>query len=204
MLTTLAVLASLALSAEMPPAAKEAGLAPAEWTKLEKGEVVSKTETFKTPEGKDGGKGRAWVIIKAPPEACFATLHKYEDIPKYMPRVKKVSFLERGEKEMRVTQEIKVAFTTVRYTLLTSWDAPKKEMHWKLDHSVKSDIAETTGGWRFLPYGEGQTFLDYDIVADTGSSIPRAIADYFTQRDLPAVLNNFKQRVESGGTWTKD
>lgn len=203
MVTTVALLAALALG-QMPAAAKEAGLTPADWGQLEKGEVVTRTETYKTPAGKDAGKGRAWVIVKATPEACYATLHKYEEVPKYLPRVKKVSFLDRSDTQMRVTQELKVAFSTVRYTLITSWDPVKKSMAWKLDHSVKADIAETVGGWRFLPYGEGQTFLDYDVTADTGAAIPRAIADYFTQRDLPAVLSSFKKRVESGGTWEKD
>src|SRR5438270_2661656 len=127
MITTLALVASLAL-ADLPAPAKQVGLTPESWSKVESGEVITKAETFKTAEGKDGGRGHAWAIINATPDACYATLHKYEDLALFMPRVKKITFLKKEETSMRVIQEIKVALSTYRYNLDLAYDPAGKAM----------------------------------------------------------------------------
>ena len=203
MVHVLALTAALAL-ADLPAVAKDAGIGPADWAKISAGEVVAKTETFKTAEGKDGGRGHAWAVVKAAPEACYATLHKYEDLPLFMPRVKKVTFLDKKDVTMTVVQEIKVAFSTYRYSLNCVFDPKANAMSWSLNKAYRNDIKDTTGAWKFLPLEGGKTLIDYHVEADTGAAVPRFLADYLTQRDLPNVLDSFRKRVESGGTWTKD
>lgn len=203
MVHALALAAALAFTADPPAQAKAAGLTPAEWAKASNGEVVVKGETFKNAEGKDSGRGRAWVVINATADACYATIHKYEDVPQYLPRVKKVSFLDKGETQMRITQEIGVVFSTYRYTMDFTFDPAAKVASWVLDPKVRNDIKDTSGAWKFVPLDDGKTLLDYTVSVDTGMSVPRAISDYMTRKDLPDVLLNFKKRVESGGKWTK-
>jgi ribosome-associated toxin RatA of RatAB toxin-antitoxin module len=203
MIHALALTAAFAL-ADMPAPLKDAGVTAAEWSTLEKGEVVAKTETYKTADGKDAGRGRAWIVINATPDACFATLKKYEDVPQYMPRVKKVTFLERSDAAYTVVQEIKVAFSTYRYSMKFAFDAAAKSMSWSLNKAYKNDIKDTTGRWLFLPMDGGKTLLDYTVAADTGAAVPEFLANYLTKRDLPDVLQSFKKRVESGGKWTRD
>jgi len=189
---------------DMPAPAKSAGLSADEWSKISKGEVVSKTEMYKTADGKDAGRGRAWAVINATPDQCLATLKKYEDAPLYMPRVKKVTFLDRKDTTMTVVQELKVAFSTYRYSMNFVFDPAAHAMSWTLNKNYKNDIKDTTGTWSFIALDGGKTFLDYTVAADTGAAVPAFLANYLTQRDLPDVLSSFRKRVESGGTWTKD
>jgi len=207
MIHALAFTAALVLSAAppaVPPIAAKLGLDADAWQTLQKGEVVAKTVVKKNAAGKDVGNGRAWVIIKATPDACYATLSKYEETPKYMPRVEKVTIADKTPTFMRVTQAIKVVFSTYRYTMDFTFDPKAKAMTWVLDKKAKNDIADTSGKWSFLPLPGGTTtLLDYTVAVDTGAALPSFLSNYLTKRDLPGVLDAFRKRVESGGKWTK-
>jgi uncharacterized membrane protein len=204
MITTLAAAAlSLAL-AELPPAATASKLNETEFNQAKKGEVVVKGETFKTSDGKDGARGKAWVVIDAAPDTCLNTLMKYEDAPTYMPRLKKVDIKKVTPDSWTLTQDVKVMLSTYTYTLDVTWNREKKTMAWVLDPKTTNDIKDTTGSWEFRPLPDNKTLLEYGITLDSGKAVPQFISDYMTQKDLPEVLLSFKRRVESGGKWTKD
>lgn len=199
----LALLAALSLT-ELPAVAKAANLTEAEFQKASSGEVVVKGELSKNAKGEDVGRGRAWLVIDAPPEKCFAQLQRYEEAPQFLPRVSKVVFPEKTKEKMRVTQSIKVVLSTYTYTMIFVFNDAKKQMDWTLDKSVENDIVDTAGTWLFTDLGNGKTLLDYGVSVDTGKAVPKFLSDYMTKRDLPDVLLNFKKRVESGGKWTRD
>ncbi|MEW5850594.1 MAG: SRPBCC family protein [Myxococcota bacterium] len=175
-----------------------------ELAKLEKGQVVVRGEMYTNAAGKRAGKGKAFVIINKPPEAPWAILNDYEKMPEFMPRLARVTIQNRTADGMKVVQELKVLFKTVRYVLDLKFDASKKRMAWALDKSSKNDINDTFGSWHFQPWNGGRTLVVYDIAVDTGAMIPAFLEEYLTKKDLPEVLMAMKRRAESGGTWKKD
>jgi ribosome-associated toxin RatA of RatAB toxin-antitoxin module len=179
-------------------------LAKAEQAKLERGEVVVRGEMYTKPDGKRAGRGKAYCVVNAPPETLFATLSEYEKVPEYLPRLKRVTVLEKSGEAWRVRQELKILFKTVSYGLNLKFSAAQKRMDWVLDKKQDNDIRDTAGSWEFLPHGAGKTLIVYTITVDTGTMIPGFLEDYLTKKDLPEVLAAMKRRVESGGKWKKD
>lgn len=202
-LVAAALLAVTALvHAEAP--APVPGLSDKEMATLNKGEVVTQSEVYNTPEGKRAARGKAYVVVKAPPEACWAIVTDYTKFPEFMPRLKKVQVLEKNETNWKVQQSISVPLSSVSYTLDLKFNAEAKRMDWTIDKAKKNDIKDTQGSWEYLPFGEGRTLIRYTIAVDTGTFVPQFVEDYLVKKDLPEVLNSFRNRVESGGKWKKD
>ena len=199
-----ATLLSLALVADLPPAAVQSGLSTAEFSKATAGEVVVKGEVYKTPDGKDAARGKAWVVIAGSPDVCWDTLYRYEEAPQFLPRLKKVTISVKTPQKMDMEQDIKVVLSTYHYGLNFVLDKPRYTATWALDQTKKNDIKDTSGAWIFHPLPDGNTLLEYAVSVDSGLAVPQFISDYLTKKDLPEVLLAFKRRVESGGKWTKD
>lgn len=179
------------------------GLNEQDQARLEKGEVVVRGELYKTPEGKNAGRGKAWILIQRSADESFAVLTAYEKHPEFMPRLRRVNVLERTPDSMRVVHEVKIVLSTVRYTLDLAIDRPARTMSFALDKTAANDIRDTSGEWRLLEAGEGRTLVQYTVAVDSGMSVPSFLEDYLTRRDLPRILESFRRRVESDGSWKK-
>ena len=183
--------------------AATASLSKAELAELDRGEVVVHGEMYTKPDGKRAGKGKAYCVANKSPEAVYATLADYEKVSEFMPRLKKVTILDKAGEDWRVRQDLKVLFKTVSYGLNLKFSAANKRMDWTLDKKQDNDIRDTFGSWEFLPHGDGKTLIIYTIAVDTGAMIPGFLEDYLTKKDLPEVLAAMKRRTESGGKWKK-
>ncbi|MFN7135126.1 MAG: SRPBCC family protein [Myxococcales bacterium] len=177
-----------------------------ELARLQKGEVVVRGEVYKTAEGKNAGRGKAWVIIKKPREAVYEQLTKgYDQFPEFMPRLKKVNVISRSEDAMLVRSYVGVAFSTYEYTLKFKLDPAAFQTNWVLDKSAKNDIKDTAGEWKLLELEPGvSTLAQYSISVDSGMFVPQFLEDYMTRKDLPEILNALRKRVESDGKWKKE
>lgn len=205
--TLLLLLAASLVNAEgTPPPSAHAvpGLSDKENETLQKGEVVVQSEVYTTADGKRAAKGKAYAVVNAPAEALWATILDYNKFPEFMPRLKKITILSKGEGTMKVRQEVSVPLSSVAYTLDLKFTPDPKRMDWTLDKAAKNDIADTFGSWEFLPYSEGKTLIRYTIAVDTGLFVPKFLEDYLVKKDLPEVLASFRRRTESGGKWKKD
>jgi ribosome-associated toxin RatA of RatAB toxin-antitoxin module len=199
-----ATVLALALAADLPPSAVQSGLTADEYAQASSGEVVVKGEIYKTADGKDAARGKAWLVIGASQDACWDTLYRYEEGPQFLPRLKKVTIKTKTPQKMDMEQDIKIVLSTYHYGLNFVLDKPKYTATWALDPTVKNDIKDTTGAWIFKPLPDGKTLLEYAVTVDSGLAVPSFMTDYLTKRDLPEILLSFKRRVESGGKWTKD
>jgi ribosome-associated toxin RatA of RatAB toxin-antitoxin module len=204
--TFLFLLATSLVNAEGPaPAAQPvAGLSPKEMESLNKGEVVVQTEVYTNAEGKRAAKGKAFAVVNAPPEQLWATITDYPKFSEFMPRLKRITVLQKGEGTLKVRQEVSVPLNTVSYTLDLKFIADARRMEWTIDKAAKNDIQDTFGSWEFVAYGEGKSLIRYTIAVDTGLFVPKFLEDYLVKKDLPEVLAAFRRRTESGGKWKKD
>lgn len=202
----LGLLAGVLLGADpTPPDPYSAqGLTEEDRAAIEKGEVVVKGELHKTTEGQNAGRGVAYARAARDVEACWPILVDYGSHPEFMPRLERVTYLERTPERARATHEVRILWSTYRYTVALEFDAPRKTVAWSLDRSVKNDIKDTTGRWELLPLAGGATLIKYTVAVDTGMFVPRFLEEFLTRRDLPAILDNFRRRVESRGVWKKD
>jgi len=90
---------------------------PAEASRLEKGEVITKILPL---AAKDGVKGaEASIFIAAPPEKIWNILFNQENLPKLAPKFKEVNIIEKNNNYQKVQVALKVSslLPTFRYTM---------------------------------------------------------------------------------------
>ncbi len=179
-------------------------LSASERRDIERREVVIKGELYKTPAGKNAGRGVAFARFNRGVEPCWTVLAEYEKHPVFMPRLVRVTFLSRSPDAARVAHEVEVLWATYRYTLDLRFDPAARKMSFALDKTAKNDIKDTSGSWELFPLGEDATLVKYTVAVDSGMFVPGFLEDFLARRDLPSILENYRRRVESGATWKKD
>lgn len=179
------------------------GLTAGELTRMEKGGVVVKTDTYLTGDGTRGAKVKAYCIINKPPDVAWAVMLDYPKFGEFMPRLEKIEVLERTKSTMKATETVRVPLGVISYTIDLIFKPEQRTVSWTLDKSRKHDIAETFGAWEFHSYSQGKTMLRYTTTLDSGFFIPKFLEDFMLRNDLSDTLLNLKRRTESDGTWKK-
>lgn len=200
----------LILSALPPPAAfsrtaesATTDLTANELAKVEMGNVVVKTETYPTGDGARGARVKAYCIINTLPDVAWAIILNYHQFDEFMPRLEKVEVLERTASTMKVTETVHVMLRAISYTVDLIFKPEQRTMSWTLDKSRKHDLAETSGSWELLPYGQDKTMLRYTTTLDSGFFVPRFLDELLLRNNLADALLSLKRRAESNGTWKK-
>lgn len=87
-----------------------------------------------------------------------------------------------------------VARRSVSYTLAHEEDPPRG-LRWSL---MRGDLMKSnSGSWRLERLDDRRTRATYSIDISFGLLVPRAISNFLTERNLPKMLEEFKQRAES-------
>jgi hypothetical protein len=171
--------------------------------KLENGETLFFKQAEKDGAGKAKGQGATLCLVNAPLDQTWKHLRAYEFHADFFPRLTQVKkYYEEGNR-LGLECWLKVAWKTVHYHVLQTWDDQEHTMTWVLDTTKENDILETTGIWIVYPYDEKRTLIFYSMYADTGMFIPAPIERYLLNRDLPNVVEALKKRVETQGTYRK-
>lgn len=179
------------------------GLTAGELTRMEKGGVVVRTDTYLTGDGTRGAKVKAYCIINKPPDVAWAVMLDYPKFGEFMPRLEKIEVLERTKSTMKATETVRVPLGVISYTIDLIFKPEQRTVSWTLDKSRKHDIAETFGAWEFHSYSQGKTMLRYSTTLVSGFFIPKFLEDFMLRNDLSDTLLNLKRRTESDGTWKK-
>lgn len=184
-------------------AAVEKEITPERRAALDAGEIL-RVEVAGEEEGDDQrASGIVMLVINRPAEEAFARIRDVSDQHEYMPRVESIVTYGDSDNPQGQKQTLKVAMRTVVYHILVQRDDEKNFLTWHLDASQENDIAATTGYWYFMPWGEGKCLAVYHVFADTGMRVPKWLANWLMNRDMPGVAENLKKRVESDGKWEK-
>jgi len=132
------------------------------------------------------------VIIEVPPIVIYEVVTDFESYPEFLPETREVEIIRKNAKTAQVEYTIKV-IKTIRYTLdykLT----PNKKVVWKY---VEGDFRDCFGSWNFKETKHGFTEAIYEVDVEFGLFVPKKITEMLVGRNLPTLMENFKNRAES-------
>jgi ribosome-associated toxin RatA of RatAB toxin-antitoxin module len=180
------------------------GLTDEELQRALRGEVPVRTETFTKESGKGAGRGLGAIVVERPIAEVWATLARYDDKAQYIPRLEKVTILERRPDLLRARMQVNATVTTEYYTAFFQLDEKERVIHWKLDPSAHDNtLADVDGEYKLFELTPQRTLIVYRTYVDTGRPVPRFIQNHLALRSIPDLLRSIKKRIESGGTWKK-
>lgn len=199
MLAALLLLAPVAAApAPAPGAAAEAppqpALDPVAKAKLRAGVVVS---TAAEEASGAAGTATGWAIAKCPPARIFAILTRHDDFAEWMPRMKAIRVLSRGERSERALQTIDASLSDISYALDYSWDPASLRVEFRLAKDVPHELAEVEGHWQLWPLDGGKaTLIEYGNKVDIGRYVPAFIRSYLSDRGLKDAVAAVRKRGE--------
>ena len=137
----------------------------------------------------------AQFVVEAPALVVRRVLTDYEQIPKYMPGVRRSVVLERGEGHLRVEQE-----AVSRYMLFS------KTVHVVLDVREAGDdlitfrdecgrsFARYEGSWRITEQ-DGRTVLAYQLTAQPAFAVPSFLVGRVLGRDADDMITHLRAEI---------
>jgi hypothetical protein len=144
------------------------------------------------------------ALIKAPIDQCWEIFNRFEQQPEYWPRKTASIVIDSKPGFALVQKKFKFYWATIGYVVRYQIDANNHRIDYSIDPTRPHDIKDTAGFFIFEKVGPDQTLFTYAVTRlDTGISLPSFIQEYMQKRDLPAVAENVKKKIESGGTWKK-
>ncbi len=134
------------------------------------------------------------IEIKAPLKKVFSVIADFESYPEFLSGSKKVKILKKSAQKMQVEFHMDL-IKTIRYVLDIELDPPHT-LRWTL---VKGDFMKSnSGAWKLEEKKKGHTQATYEIEMDFGLLVPKAISAVLIGKNLPAMMKEFKERVEDG------
>ena len=141
------------------------------------------------------------VIINGDVEKTYALAKNVEAFPEFMPDVKSVTVLERGEDGNSVLTEfvgiVKEFKTTLKWVEEDHWDDRAKTCRFKLR---KGDFKSYSGEWTFEPLDGATKFtsvLDFEYDIPMIGPLLKALVARKMQQNIDGMLRAIKQQVES-------
>lgn len=142
----------------------------------------------------------ARMLMRAPPERCFAVVADVERYPQWAADIKSVEVLERdGEGRATVVAFRAAAFgRSTRYRLAYDYSRAPAELTW---YQVQGDItSQLEGAYRFEPTEDGDTEVTYQLAAALTVPIPGFVKRRAEGRIVQTALHELKARIERDTT----
>lgn len=134
------------------------------------------------------------IQIKAPLKKVFSVIADFESYPEFLSGSKNVKVLKKSGSKMQVEFEMDM-IKSIRYTLDIKLDEPHG-LSWTL---VKGDFMKSNdGSWNFKEVKKGVTEATYGIEVGFGLLVPKSISSVLIGKNLPAMMKEFKERIENG------
>jgi len=183
-----AVLATVILLMTSAHAVTPTQFNPAEWKRLQKGEVVI---------SEDKGKKRkviARVIVKRPVQQIWPVLSDPKKMFSGDPRVKKVDVLE----EPTPSRDV------VSYAMVLSPFLPKFEYVTQIDYSkpnnvhfkrISGNLKDFESDCSLQALDNNETLATYTMYVDFGIFVPQFVIRQFIKNDMPNMVNRVVQTI---------
>jgi hypothetical protein len=143
------------------------------------------------------GRVCAAVRIKAGPEAIWNVMMDCEHASSFVPGLKHCRRVESspdGAWEF-IEHEVKYSWLlpTIRYVFRADYQRP-----WRIDfRRVSGDLKDQEGTWLLEATPDGSaSIIQYEVYLDPGFWVPQALVRHSLRKDLPAVLEALRTRVE--------
>lgn len=132
------------------------------------------------------------IEIKATPKDCFEVITDYQSYPEFLKDLEEVTVKNKRGHNCEVTYHIRV-IKPITYTLkMQAW--PYQRVEWSF---VKGDVMKDNHGfWELKEIKKGLTCATYNIDIKFGLLVPKAITRMLVDKNLPAMLDSFKKRIE--------
>jgi ribosome-associated toxin RatA of RatAB toxin-antitoxin module len=131
------------------------------------------------------------IVIDAPPRAVYDTVIDYEKYPTFMPEMKNV-IIEDREGSAQIVEFTCDFGKSTTYTLRIEHDEKNLATSWTY---VGGDLKDSTGGWKFVPEGNG-TRVQYNVNVTVGFMVPKFISDRLIGGSVPKMLEQVKGEVQ--------
>lgn len=130
--------------------------------------------------------------VPQPPGVVLAVLSDYEQIPRFMPEVRRSVVRERQDEGMVVEQEAVSKFMMFRKTvhLLLEVTHIADTIRF-VDRSARS-FKRYEGAWRATPWGTG-TVVTYELSARPDFDVPEFILKRLLRRDSTEMIDNLRR-----------
>lgn len=133
------------------------------------------------------------IEIKATPKQCYDVVWDFEKYPDFLKDVKSVDVDAKKAKTCQVTYHVEV-IKKIAYTI-DLIGTPHTKIEWTF---VKGDIMkDNRGSWEFEEIKKGLTKAIYKIDVKFPIFVPSSVTKALVGKNLPAMLENFKKRIES-------
>jgi len=165
--------------------------------RLRAGEVVVRS-TIDTSQPR--GRISAAVRINAGAEAIWNVMTDCEHASSFVPGLKHCRRVESSPDGAWELIEHEVKYTwllpAIRYVFRADYQRPRR-----IDfRRVSGDLKDEEGTWLLEATPDGSaTIIQYEVYLDPGFWVPQALVRHSLRKDLPAVLEAVRTRVEGLG-----
>lgn len=140
----------------------------------------------------------ARFVVDQPASVVLSVLTDYEQIPRFMPDVRKSVVLEREIGSAVVEQEAvsRVMLFSKRVHLVLEIDEQPEAVTFR--DRCKTSFARYEGAWR-LAQQDGRTEITYELTAEPSFDVPGFMLKRLLRRDSSEMVDRLRQEIESRG-----
>ena len=131
------------------------------------------------------------IEFQAPMSAVMNVLVDFERYPDFLPEMRSVRILRREEETWEVAFTLEL-IRRIQYTLRLERDG-ESALRWSM---VEGIFRSNDGRWCLEAGEEGVTRARYEIDLDPGIFLPGSLVQTLVTRQLPEMLERFKERIE--------
>jgi len=133
------------------------------------------------------------VTINVPCKVLYEVVTDFENYPEFLSETRRVEVIRKTAKSAQVDFEIRI-IKKIHYTLdykLT----PNKKVVWTF---VEGDsFRDCHGSWTMKEKKKGITEATYNVDVSFGLFVPKKITEMLVGKNLPNLMQSFKDRAES-------
>lgn len=136
----------------------------------------------------------AWFTVPQTPSAAFAVLTDYENLPRFMPGLKKSVLVERSASTVILEQDAVAKFLTFSKNIHLRLQTVEQDhtLHFK-DTSSKS-FSQYEGSWRISTRG-AETLITYDLTANPSFAVPQFLLRRLLSRDADHMIDALQKEM---------
>ena len=134
------------------------------------------------------------ITVNAPIEKFYEVITDVESYPEFIPEMKSVKVLSMTDTDGEVEYNLKIMGFSVSYTLKLKKNPPT-ELTWTFVKGTK--MKDNQGHWKLKKIDDNTTEAEYKVELKLGALVPKKFTDQLTKVGLPALMKQFKDRVES-------
>jgi hypothetical protein len=182
-----ALLASALFAIALPLHAER--LAPSESSRLERGETVSREQTWESGDRRYVG-GITYTVVDATPTEIASIFEDVDAYRRVLPRTKRARLVgvERGDRLVELAHGN--ALASAEYTIRVRRMPDGREFRFWLDPTRPHEIDDAWGFFRVEPFvstnGAPRVLLTYGVLVDVG---PGLVRELFEERVRAALLS---------------